>query len=90
MILSSLMPPTTFTSTSGCLASYSCTTFLNSESSRALQPTQTVSPVAVWRSVVAGLADAKLAPIASAPMSAAVTATRFITASSSRAGSPTC
>ena len=40
-ILSSLIPPTTLTSTSGCFWSYSATTFLNSVSSwPALQPTQ--------------------------------------------------
>src|SRR5947209_4865711 len=43
VILSSLIDPTTLTVTSGCAESYSATTFLNSPSSRALQPTQTVS-----------------------------------------------
>src|SRR6476619_5558333 len=46
MILSSLIPPTTLMSTFGFFASYSDTTFLNSLSSRALHPTQTVSVVA--------------------------------------------
>src|SRR4029079_5680328 len=46
MILSSLIEPTTLMSTFGSLASYSATTFLNSLSSRALHPTQTVSVVA--------------------------------------------
>ena len=46
MILSSLIPPTTLTVTFGFFASYSATTFLNTSSSRALQPTQTVSFVA--------------------------------------------
>src|SRR5262245_48876183 len=46
MILSSLIEPTTFTSTDAFFLSYSDTTFLNSLSSRALQPTQTVSFVA--------------------------------------------
>ena len=46
-ILSSLIPPTTFTSTSACFWSYSATTFLNSVSSwPALQPTQIVIVVA--------------------------------------------
>ena len=43
MILSSLMPPTTSTSTAAFLRSYSAATFLNSLSSRALHPTHTVS-----------------------------------------------
>src|SRR5438477_11642422 len=43
VILSSLIEPTTFTTTFGWALSYSATTFLNSPSSRALQPTQTVS-----------------------------------------------
>src|SRR3954463_4417501 len=42
VILSSLIPPTTFTVTSGCFLSYSATRLLNALSSRALQPTQTV------------------------------------------------
>src|SRR6478609_1005788 len=79
MILSSLMPPTTLTSTSLFLASYSWTTFLNSESSRALQPTQTVSVVVEALPVCVGLADARLAPTASAASTAAAAATRFIT-----------
>src|SRR5205809_243825 len=37
------MPPTTETCTFGCAWSYSATTFLNTPSSRALQPTQIVS-----------------------------------------------
>src|SRR6059058_307236 len=45
VILSSLIPPTTFTVTSGWALSYSATTFLNTPSSRALQPTQIVSLV---------------------------------------------
>src|SRR3954465_9452087 len=79
MILSSLMPPTTLTSTSLFFVSYSWTTFLNSESSRALQPTQTVSVVAEALPVCVGLADAKLAPTASAASTATAAATRFIT-----------
>ena len=42
VILSSLMPPTTFTVTSECLLSYSATTPLKALSSAALQPTQIV------------------------------------------------
>ena len=56
MILSSLIEPTTLTLTSAFLASYSATTFLNSLSSRALQPTQIVRFVAVARS---GAADVR-------------------------------
>src|SRR5262245_18363688 len=51
MILSSLIDPTTLTSTFAFLASYSATTFLNSPSSRALHPTQTVNVVAEVRLV---------------------------------------
>src|SRR3954466_12117627 len=47
-ILSSLIPPTTLTFTSGCFWSYSATTFLNSVSSwPALHPTQIVTVVAL-------------------------------------------
>src|SRR5262245_32393202 len=53
MILSSLIEPTTLTSTFAFLASYSATTFLNALSSRALHPTQTVSVVAEVRLVEA-------------------------------------
>src|SRR5207302_6792945 len=42
VIFVSLIDPTTLTCTSGCFASYSATTPLNSLSSRALQPTQIV------------------------------------------------
>src|SRR5213596_3260390 len=42
VILSSLIPPTTFTFTSGWFLSYSATMLLNALSSRALQPTQIV------------------------------------------------
>jgi Ser/Thr protein kinase RdoA (MazF antagonist) len=52
-ILSSLIPPTTFTFTSGCFWSYSATTFLNSLSSRWLQPTQIVIVVAFAEDVPA-------------------------------------
>ena len=45
MILSSLIPPTTLTLTAAFFLSYSAATFLNSLSSRALQPTHTVSVV---------------------------------------------
>ena len=79
MILSSLIPPTTFTFTSAVFASYSDTTFLNSDSSRALQPTQMVRFVAAGFPALVGLADAKLAPIASAVSSTTAAATRFIT-----------
>ena len=61
MILSSLIPPTTFTDTFGFFASYSAVTFLNSLSSRALQPTQTVSVVAC---ALPGAADDDTAPSA--------------------------
>ena len=53
VILSSLIAPTTLTLTSAFLASYSATTFLNSFSSRALQPTQIVRFVAVDASLAA-------------------------------------
>src|SRR5215471_10975453 len=43
VILSSLIEPTTSICTFGCAFWYSATTLLNSLSSRALQPTQTVS-----------------------------------------------
>src|SRR5216117_150487 len=56
VILSSLIEPTTLIVTSECFASYSDTTFLNSRSSRWLQPTQTVSVVAFACDRVAGLA----------------------------------
>src|SRR6266516_5050365 len=42
VILSSLIPPTTFTVTSACFLSYSATTPLQALSSAALQPTQIV------------------------------------------------
>ena len=58
MILSSLMPPTTLTSTAAFLRSYSATTFLNSLSSRALQPTHTVSFVVADSAFAAGAVDA--------------------------------
>ena len=58
-ILSSLIPPTTLTSTSGCFWSYSATTFLNSVSSwPALQPTQIVIVVACFAAAPDGLLDA--------------------------------
>ena len=73
MILSSLIPPTTLTSTAAFFRSYSATTFLNSFSSRALQPTHTVSVVgAAVPAVVAGAVD----PACSAtPATAAVPST---------------
>ena len=61
MILSSLMPPTTLTSTAAFLRSYLAATFLNSLSSRALQPTHTVSLVAAfagWAQWTPSLRDA--------------------------------
>ena len=69
MILSSLMPPTTFTSTLGFLASYSATTFLNSFSSRALHPTHTVSVVASARADAA--VPALAVPLVKPPTAAA-------------------
>ena len=81
VILSSLMPPTTLTVTSECCLSYSETTFLNSLSSRALQPTQIVIEVAFAEDV-----PARAELFAAAPTPAAQTAsatstpivTRFI------------
>src|SRR5215510_6837325 len=67
VILSSLIEPTTFTVTSGFLASYSATTFLNSLSSRALQPTQMVRFVAVARSLAAGEPAAPIAAVSTRP-----------------------
>ena len=76
MILSSLIPPTTLTVTAGLLLSYSAATFLNSLSSRALQPTQTVSVVAAVPPFAAGEVDA-----ASSDTAAAATATSASAAS---------
>src|SRR4051794_6575905 len=63
-ILLSLMLPTTFTCTFGCDWSYSATTLLNTESSRALQPTQTVSFVVELDRPVAAVAETAATPSA--------------------------
>ena len=84
MILSSLMPPTTLTFTSGCFASYSATTFLNSVSSwPALQPTQIVTVSALWAAFAFGLleaapTEAATAPAATSASTTSPVATRFI------------
>ena len=85
MILLSLMPPTTLSSTSECALSYSATSFLNETSSvPALHPTQIVSLVADFEDFAAGL-DAEpfaipttLAATASTVSRATTVATRFI------------
>jgi hypothetical protein len=86
-ILSSTIPPTTFTFTSGCFWSYSATTFLNSVSSwPALQPTQIVTVSAFWTAFALGPLEAAPTETATAPAarSASTTspvATRFILSS---------
>src|SRR4029450_5078624 len=83
-ILSSLIPPTTLTFTSGCFWSYSVTTFLNSVSSwPALQPTQIVTVSALCAADLLGLLEAAPTEAATTPAatSASTTspmATRFI------------
>src|SRR5436190_5176013 len=67
VILSSLIPPTTLTFTSGWFLSYSATMLLNALSSRALQPTQIV--------MVSAFVPAWAALRAVAPATAARTAT---------------
>src|SRR5438552_11139876 len=57
VIFVSLIDPTTFTFTSGCFASYSVTTPLNSFSSRALQPTQIVIDTAFFAACGPALAE---------------------------------
>ena len=84
MILSSLMPPTTLMFTSECFASYSDVIFLNSLSSRWLQPTHTVSVVAFAEDVPASAFVFATAPAAAAhstSVNASPIATRFIRAS---------
>src|SRR5438034_8649786 len=71
VILSSLMPPTTLTFTSECLLSYSATIFLNSLSSRALQPTQIVIVVALAEDVPALACVLAVAATAAAPSTSA-------------------
>src|SRR5690242_5006547 len=56
-ILLSLMLPTTLTCTFGCALSYSAITLLKTLSSRALQPTQTVSFVGELVRAVAAVAE---------------------------------
>ena len=83
MILSSLIEPTTLTDTSAFLASYSATTFLNSFSSRALQPTQIVRFVTVARSLAAGEPAAPIAAASTRPTRATtIAALRLIGTSS--------
>src|SRR5262245_25956101 len=78
-ILSSLIPPTTLTFTSGCFWSYSATTFLNSVSSwPALQPTQMVSVVACLCFVDAVPTETATAPAATSASRTIPVATRFI------------
>ena len=83
-ILSSMIPPTTLTFTSGCFASYSATTFLNSVSSwPALQPTQIVTVSALWAAFAFGLleaapTEAATAPAATSASTTSPVATRFI------------
>src|ERR1700688_4378433 len=75
-ILSSLMLPTTSSDTLGFAFWYSAASFLKAVSSRALQPTQTVSLVGAewWRAPP----DAVPATASASPSSAATRATRFI------------
>src|SRR5437773_2280007 len=75
------MPPTTLTFTSECLLSYSATIFLNSLSSRALQPTQIVIVVALAEDVPALACVLAVAATAAAPSTSATSnpiPTRFI------------
>src|SRR5436305_4298105 len=77
-ILSSLMFPTTLTSTFGCALSYSATTFLKTPSSRALQPTQIVSFVGELDLVVAAVAPTAASPRARSTSRATSALTRLI------------
>jgi len=71
VILSSLMPPTTFTVTSGCLLSYSATTPLKALSSAALQPTQIVMLSAFAPDVPAVAEFLAVAAMSAAPSTSA-------------------
>src|SRR5438093_12831736 len=83
VILSSLIPPTTFTLTSEFFLSYSATIFLNSLSSRALQPTQMVI-VSAFAPDVPAFELLAVAAMAAAPSTSATSKpipTRLIRAS---------
>src|SRR5439155_9755669 len=73
VILSSLMPPTTFTVTSECLLSYSATTPLKAFSSAALQPTQIVMLSAFAPAVPAVAEVLAVAAMSAAPSPSATT-----------------
>src|SRR4051812_20325962 len=77
-ILSSLIDPATSTVTFGCALSYSAATFLKTLSSRALQPTQTVSLVGALFFVVAAVAPTVATPSAQSTSRARTPLVRLI------------
>src|SRR5690348_15119017 len=77
-ILSSLIDPTTLTLTFGCALAYSAATPLKTLSSRALQPTHTVSFVGALFFAVAAVAPTAAIPSAPSTSRARTTLVRLI------------